>query len=53
MSKQLKDYDVWYKSCKKCGYKTYKSISPKTGIKYCWRCGNRLERDYNKRALKK
>lgn len=48
---KLKDYDRWYKPCTKCGYDTAKST--KTSPCYCWKCGNKVYRDYSDRALKK
>lgn len=49
---QLKDYDIWYKPCERCGYDTGKC--PKTmPNKTCWQCGNRVKRDFTDRALKK
>lgn len=50
---KLKDYDVYYKPCVKCGYDPGKSTLPKNNIKTCWKCGNRISRDYSERALKK
>jgi len=47
----LDNYDVWYKPCKKCGYDTGKSTKLKNPK--CWRCGEGIQRDYSKRALKK
>ena len=52
MEKILCDYDVWYLPCKKCGYDTGKSSTPKNGNKTCWRCGDYIKRDYTERALK-
>lgn len=52
MSK-IGDYDIWYKKCENCGYYTGKSVKPKDGIKRCWKCGNRLKRDFSDRARKK
>lgn len=43
------DFDVWYKPCEKCGYDSGKS-SNKTDR--CWKCGNKLYRDFTHRALK-
>ena len=53
MSNKLGDYDIWYMPCEKCGYDTGRSVTPKTGNKTCWKCGNFVRRDYSERALKK
>lgn len=54
MSKKLSDYDVYYKPCKNCGYDTGKStlLKEKESFKRCWKCGQRVERDFSDRALK-
>lgn len=46
----LGDFDVWYLPCERCGYDTAKSS--KEDVKYCWKCGNRIYRDFTDRALK-
>lgn len=48
----LGDYDIWYKVCDHCGYDTARSSIGKEGVKYCWKCGRRVQRDYSDRALK-
>jgi len=48
---QLKDFDRWFKPCEKCGYDTAKTTTSSPAR--CWKCGNRIERDYTERALKK
>ena len=48
---KLKDFEVYYKVCTKCGYDTAKSS--KSSKPNCWRCGNAISRDYSERALKK
>jgi len=53
MDKKLKDFDIWYKECDKCGHDTGKSTKPKEGNKRCWKCGNSVQIDYSDRALKK
>ena len=50
MSYTLGDYDVWYKPCSKCGYDTARSTE--RSKPRCWKCGNRIARDYSDRALK-
>jgi len=52
-NRTLGDYDVWYQTCKRCGYDTAKSSIPKDSNKYCWRCGEPIDRDFSDRALKK
>lgn len=50
--KTIGDYDIWYKPCDHCGYDTGKSAS-NPPVKYCWKCGRRVRRDFSERALKK
>jgi len=50
--RKLGDYDVWYKPCERCGYDNGKCPKPMDNKK-CWRCGNRVDRDFTDRALKK
>jgi len=52
-NRTLGDYDVWYEPCERCGYDTAKSSIPKDSNKYCWRCGEPIDRDFSDRALKK
>lgn len=47
---KIKDYDIWYKDCRSCGYKTGKSTS--TTKAKCWKCGSRIQRDFTERALR-
>lgn len=47
---KIKEYDIWYEPCTKCGYDTGKSN--KKSPCYCWKCGNQIYRDYSDRALK-
>jgi hypothetical protein len=48
--RHLGDFDVWYLPCERCGYDAAKSS--KADVKYCWKCGNRVYRDFTDRALK-
>jgi len=48
--KKLKNYDIWYKPCLKCGWDTGKSV--KLDPPKCWQCGRVIYRDYSDRALK-
>lgn len=50
--KTMGDYDIWYKPCTHCGYDTAKS-SIALPVKYCWKCGRSVRRDFSIRALKK
>jgi len=47
---KLGDFDRWFKRCK-CGYDIGK-LSTRSEAK-CWNCGQRAERDYSDRALKR
>lgn len=47
---KLGDYDRWFKSCEKCGLDSGKKTANCKNT--CWKCGNRLHRDYSERALK-
>lgn len=49
MTHKLGDYDRWFEPCKKCGFDPAK-VSEKSSNR-CWKCGNRLSRDYSDRAL--
>ncbi len=51
MNYKLGDFDVWYKDCVKCGFKTGKATQKLDNR--CWKCGSRLERDFSDRAIKK
>ncbi len=48
---KLSDFAVYYKPCEKCGYDTAKSTDKAKAR--CWRCGNRVYRDFSDRALLK
>jgi hypothetical protein len=47
---KIGDYDRWFKPCEKCGYDTAKAAESSKAR--CWKCGNRIHRDYSERALK-
>lgn len=49
MTKKLGDYDIWYRQCTKCGYDPGRSSNHRES---CWKCGNRVYRDFSERALK-
>lgn len=49
---KLSDYNIYYKKCDRCGYDTGKSTKPRGNRKRCWKCGNFIDRDFSKRALK-
>ena len=44
----LGDYDKWPEKCKHCGYDAGRSDN-----NTCWRCGQRVRRDFSDRALKR
>lgn len=50
MTSKLGDYDRWFEPCGKCGYDAGRASEKSKPI--CWRCGNKLYRDYSERALK-
>ncbi len=49
-SRILREFDVWYQPCGKCGYDTGKSRLLDDAK--CWQCGGPISRDYSDRALK-
>lgn len=48
---KLGDYDIWFKDCQKCGFKSGRKVDKCDDR--CWKCGSPIDRDYSDRALKK
>lgn len=48
--RKLKEYDVWYRPCERCGRDSGKMS--KESENRCWKCGGPLKRDFSDRALK-
>jgi len=48
--RKLGDFDRWFKPCDKCGFDPGRV--GKDSHSRCWRCGNKVYRDYSDRALK-
>ncbi len=49
---KIKDYDLWMKPCRKCGYDAGR-VAKKNSAHRCWKCNSLLTRDFSERALKK
>lgn len=49
-SRPISCFDRWFKPCSKCGHDSGKFGENERNK--CWKCGNRLIKDYSDRALK-
>ena len=50
-ARKMKEYDLWFKPCSKCGYNIGRMSE--SSERKCWKCGSHnLERDYSDKTLK-